>query len=146
MKRLFLLLAAVGILGAAFLAPGANAAVGIQKWESLTCKSNEDLPAITKPEDFGKPEIKYEKEMTEPAGQCKGENLESLFTQAAGLANANRQGLPSYPSRSPRRELDFILHSAEIEINRFEIPDVQFSDHLPLICDFTINERARRAA
>ena len=69
-----------------------------------------------------------------------------LFTQAAGLANANTEGLPSYPSRSPRRELDFILHSSQIEVNHFEIPDVQFSDHLPLICDFTIHERARRAA
>jgi endonuclease/exonuclease/phosphatase family metal-dependent hydrolase len=54
--------------------------------------------------------------------------------------------LPSYPSRSPRKELDFILHSAQIEVNRFEIPDVQFSDHLPLICDFTIHESALQAA
>jgi endonuclease/exonuclease/phosphatase family metal-dependent hydrolase len=69
-----------------------------------------------------------------------------LFTQAAGLASANLQGLPSYPSRSPRKELDFILHSAHIVVNRFEIPDVQFSDHLPLICDFTIHEPARQAA
>src|SRR5271169_4312402 len=37
-----------------------------------------------------------------------------LFTQAAGLKNANAHGLPSYPSRSPRKELDFILHSAQI--------------------------------
>src|SRR5271163_3209954 len=69
-----------------------------------------------------------------------------LFTQAAGLTNANAHGLPSYPSRSPRKELDFILHSAQIEVNRFEIPDVQFSDHLPLICDFTIQKTAQRAA
>ncbi|MCW2980136.1 MAG: hypothetical protein JWO14_1863 [Solirubrobacterales bacterium] len=88
MKRLLLLLVAVGVLGAAFMASTANAAVGIQKWESLTCKSNEDLPAITNPkEDFGKPEVKYEKEMTEPAGQCRGENLESLYTQAGGHPN-----------------------------------------------------------
>ena len=40
-----------------------------------------------------------------------------LFTQAAGLTNANARGLPSYPSRSPRKELDFILHSAQIEVN-----------------------------
>jgi endonuclease/exonuclease/phosphatase family metal-dependent hydrolase len=66
--------------------------------------------------------------------------------QAAGLANANAHGLPSYPSSSPRKELDFILHSAQIEINRFEIPPIQLSDHLPLICDFTILERAQRAA
>src|SRR5271166_4350376 len=75
-----------------------------------------------------------------------GEHEIYLFTQAAGLKNANVQGLPSYPSRSPRKELDFILHSSLIEVNRFEIPDIQLSDHLPLICDFTIHESARAAA
>jgi endonuclease/exonuclease/phosphatase family metal-dependent hydrolase len=69
-----------------------------------------------------------------------------LFMQAAGLSNANARGLPSYPSNSPRKELDFILHSAQIEVNRFEIPTVQFSDHLPLICDFTIHQCAQQAA
>lgn len=69
-----------------------------------------------------------------------------LFMQAAGLANANALSLPSYPSSSPRKELDFILHSGQIEVNRFEIPLVQFSDHLPLICDFTIHQRSHAAA
>ena len=62
-----------------------------------------------------------------------------LFTQAAGLTSANLRGLPSYPSKSPRMELDFILHSAQIQVDRFEIPDVRLSDHLPLICDFRVN-------
>jgi endonuclease/exonuclease/phosphatase (EEP) superfamily protein YafD len=69
-----------------------------------------------------------------------------LFTQAAGLTNANAGGLPSYPSHSPRKELDFILHSAQIQVDRFEIPDVRLSDHLPLVCDFTINAHAQQAA
>ena len=69
-----------------------------------------------------------------------------LFTEAARLSNANVRGLPSYPSRSPRKELDFILHSERIEIDRFEIPDVRLSDHLPLICDFTVRAHAQRAA
>jgi endonuclease/exonuclease/phosphatase family metal-dependent hydrolase len=69
-----------------------------------------------------------------------------LFTQAAGLRSANTEGLFSYPSRSPRKELDFILHSAQIRVNRFDIPDVQFSDHLPLVCDFTIESGAMLAA
>ena len=51
--------------------------------------------------------------------------------------------MPSYPSRSPRKEIDFILHSSQFEVNRFEIPDVQFSDHLPLVCDFTIQGGGR---
>jgi endonuclease/exonuclease/phosphatase family metal-dependent hydrolase len=69
-----------------------------------------------------------------------------LFTEAARLSNANVRGLPSYPSRSPRKELDFILHSERIQIDRFEIPDVRLSDHLPLVCDFTVQTTARRAA
>jgi endonuclease/exonuclease/phosphatase family metal-dependent hydrolase len=69
-----------------------------------------------------------------------------LFMQAAGLTSANVQGLPSYPSSSPRKELDFILHSAQIHVNRFEMPPVKFSDHLPLVCDFTIHHEALEAA
>jgi endonuclease/exonuclease/phosphatase family metal-dependent hydrolase len=69
-----------------------------------------------------------------------------LFMQAAGLSSANAQGLPSYPSSSPRKELDFILHSEQIQVNRFAMPAVRFSDHLPLVCDFTIHQRAQAAA
>ncbi len=67
-----------------------------------------------------------------------GEHEIYLFTRASGLTSANLKGLPSYPSRNPRKELDFILHSREIHVDRFSIPDVRLSDHLPLVCDFTI--------
>ncbi len=66
-----------------------------------------------------------------------------LFCEAAGLVSANPRGTPTYPSSSPRRELDFILHSKSIEITHFEIPRVLFSDHLPLICDFTVHNANR---
>lgn len=61
-----------------------------------------------------------------------------LFMKASGLRNANTEGLPSYPTRSPRLELDFVLCSSEIEITGFQVPAVPFSDHLPLICDFEV--------
>jgi endonuclease/exonuclease/phosphatase family metal-dependent hydrolase len=67
-----------------------------------------------------------------------GDNEIQLFLAASGLTNANRDALPSHPSRSPRRQIDFILHSPEIRVTRFEMPQVMFSDHLPLICDFEI--------
>jgi hypothetical protein len=87
MKRLLLLLVAVGVLGAVFLAPGANAAVGISKWESLTCKENADLPAPL-PEKFGsKEEVLPESALPAPPGQCKGSTPEKLFTQAGGHPN-----------------------------------------------------------
>jgi endonuclease/exonuclease/phosphatase family metal-dependent hydrolase len=69
-----------------------------------------------------------------------------LFNQAAGLTSANVNGIPSYPSRNPRKELDFILCSKDIQVNRFEIPDVRLSDHLPLICDFTVRQQPKPAA
>jgi endonuclease/exonuclease/phosphatase family metal-dependent hydrolase len=65
-----------------------------------------------------------------------------LFMEAAGLQSANQDGRPSYPSRDPRLELDFILYSPGITVNRFEVPAVEFSDHLPLICDFEIDTDA----
>jgi len=67
-----------------------------------------------------------------------GEDEIFLFMKAAGLNNANHDSLPTYPTRRPRIELDFILYSHGIEISQFEIPQVAFSDHLPLICDFEV--------
>src|ERR1700690_1678921 len=52
-----------------------------------------------------------------------------LFMRAAGLRSANSAGLPSFPARVPRAELDFILVSEGIEVTDFRIPDVRFSDH-----------------
>ncbi len=70
-----------------------------------------------------------------------GEHEIYLFMQASGLRSANTEGKPSYPSRNPRRELDFILYSDGIEITNFSVPQVQFSDHLPLVCDLRVVAR-----
>jgi endonuclease/exonuclease/phosphatase family metal-dependent hydrolase len=67
-----------------------------------------------------------------------GENEIYLFMRAAGLTSANTEGLPTYPSRAPRKELDFVLYQEGIEVTDFQVPQVRFSDHLPLICDFEI--------
>jgi len=69
-----------------------------------------------------------------------------LFMHAAGLRSANTRGLPSYPSHSPRRELDFILYGAGIEVTDFRVPAVLYSDHLPLVCDFQVRAGAATAA
>jgi len=61
-----------------------------------------------------------------------------LFMQASGLRSANVRGAPSYPARAPRVELDFILVSPDIEVRDFRVPDVRFSDHRPVICDFEV--------
>ena len=67
-----------------------------------------------------------------------GENEIYLFMRAAKLQSANPDGIPTYPSRSPRKELDFILYQDGIEVINFEVPLVKFSDHLPLVCDFEV--------
>jgi endonuclease/exonuclease/phosphatase family metal-dependent hydrolase len=68
-----------------------------------------------------------------------GENEIYLFLRAAGLTSANIASKPTYPSRAPRKELDFVLYQEGIEVTNFEVPDVRLSDHLPLICDFEVN-------
>ncbi len=74
-----------------------------------------------------------------------GEREIGLFLAASGLKNANAERLPSYPSNHPRRHLDFILYSKGINIREFRVPQVPFSDHLPLIMDFDIEvEREQR--
>jgi endonuclease/exonuclease/phosphatase family metal-dependent hydrolase len=61
------------------------------------------------------------------------------FMDVLRLSSANLLDAPTFPSRSPRWQLDFILHSPEIRITHFEVAKgIRLSDHLPLICDFEI--------
>ena len=75
-----------------------------------------------------------------------GEDELYLFMEASGMRSANVEKLPSYPSQSPRKELDFILYGSGVEIVDFQIPRVCYSDHLPLVCDFRISGCEERAA
>jgi len=67
-----------------------------------------------------------------------GDRELQLFLAATDLHSANSNGQPSHPSRAPRRQLDYIFHSPEIQVIRFQIPQVKFSDHAPLVCDFEV--------
>jgi endonuclease/exonuclease/phosphatase (EEP) superfamily protein YafD len=66
--------------------------------------------------------------------------------KACRLHSANTDSLPSYPSRSPRKELDFVHYGDGVRVTRFAIPSVRLSDHLPLVCDFEIDKRSQAAA
>ncbi|MBW2512736.1 MAG: endonuclease/exonuclease/phosphatase family protein [Deltaproteobacteria bacterium] len=68
-----------------------------------------------------------------------GEREIDLFLAATGLQNANTRNLPTFPSSQPRRHLDFVLHSKEIEVVDFQVPSVTFSDHLPVLVDFNVD-------
>ncbi|MBT8141619.1 MAG: endonuclease [Gammaproteobacteria bacterium] len=63
----------------------------------------------------------------------------NLFKQATGLLSANKDSLPTFPSDKPRLELDFVLYEKPIQIDNFTVCDVQYSDHRPLVVDFSLN-------
>ena len=74
-----------------------------------------------------------------------GDREMALFLAATGLKSANAEGMPSYPSISPRKELDYIFYSPEIRTTNFYIPPVMLSDHAPLVWDFKIAGEADKS-
>lgn len=71
----------------------------------------------------------------------RGKREAELFLAATKLQSANVEGLPTFPSWRPRQELDFVFYSEGINISDLQVPPVTFSDHLPVVCDFDLNER-----
>jgi endonuclease/exonuclease/phosphatase family metal-dependent hydrolase len=65
-----------------------------------------------------------------------GEQEVRLFLAATGLKNSHVSNSPTFPSWKPKRHLDFILHSPGISVERCWMPDIHFSDHLRVVCDF----------
>ena len=61
-----------------------------------------------------------------------------LFRAATGLTSANAENIATFPSWTPKRELDYVLYSEEVTPKSFSVPDVGFSDHLPLVFDFEV--------
>jgi len=68
----------------------------------------------------------------------KGRDELELFREAAGLLEFNGELEPTYPSWNPKHALDFVLHTPTIEMKRYNVPQVGYSDHLPVICDFEV--------
>jgi hypothetical protein len=79
-RRLFIAIAVMA-LGAVFAAPAAHAEFGIEKWQALTCKENEDTPKV------GEAPIVGLAPLPQSPGQCTKETPEKWFTQAAGHPN-----------------------------------------------------------
>ncbi len=48
---------------------------------------------------------------------------------------------PTFPSYKPEKVLDYILTTKEIEVTRYEVLPVAFSDHLPVLMDFTVKKQ-----
>lgn len=64
------------------------------------------------------------------------------FLTATSLKSANLNGLRTFPSSVPMMELDYILHSPEIIVHKLAVPQISLSDHLPLVCDFSLRSEA----
>jgi len=62
----------------------------------------------------------------------------SIFLKATGMKSCNLEHVPTFPSWTPDRELDFICHDEQIIPQRFRVPKIQISDHRPLIFDFDV--------
>jgi len=62
----------------------------------------------------------------------------NIFLESTHLKSANVNNIRTFPSRTPRMELDFILHSPEITIHSLDVPRINLSDHLPMVCDFSL--------
>src|SRR3954451_5094755 len=83
--------------GALLVAPAflQAAPVTITKWESLTCKEDNELPVTP-----GVPEPGYESTLPTPPEQCVGADLSKLYSQAASHPNFGIAdfSIATYPS------------------------------------------------
>jgi len=59
------------------------------------------------------------------------------FMLAHELRDADEDAQPSFPSWRPRHHLDFILYGPGLALDGFHLPDVPYSDHLPMIADLS---------
>ena len=66
-----------------------------------------------------------------------GGNAETeKIMEALDLYDPNLEQLPTFPSSSPKFQLDHVLCSKSIRTIDFKIPQIECSDHLPIIFDF----------
>ena len=71
------------------------------------------------------------------------EELRPLMA-ATGLSDADASGRPTFPSRRPTRRLDCLLTTPGVRVRTFDLPAVELSDHLPLLCDIDIDSEGDR--
>ena len=65
----------------------------------------------------------------------KGDHELSQFMENTGLLIA-RHNLKTFPSWKPKKCLDHVLHSKDVNVGKISVPKVNLSDHLPIIVDF----------
>ncbi|MDF3128510.1 endonuclease/exonuclease/phosphatase family protein [Kiritimatiellaeota bacterium B1221] len=68
----------------------------------------------------------------------QGKKELELFKDAAGLIEPDGEDAPTFPSWKPKHDLDFVLHTPQVRVNHIHVPQVLYSDHLPVVCDFEV--------
>lgn len=69
----------------------------------------------------------------------KGKQELELFREAAGLLEFDGNPKPTFPSWKPKVALDFVFHTPSVQMVRYHVPQVLYSDHLPIVCDFEVD-------
>ena len=46
----------------------------------------------------------------------------------------------TYPTYNPKKRFDYILTSKEIDVKKYEVLDLKYSDHLPIMIDFSVKK------
>lgn len=60
------------------------------------------------------------------------------LTKGTGFKDVDDKARPTFPSRMPTLRLDYMLIDGDIRIEKVDVPKTCLSDHLPLVCDFSI--------
>lgn len=64
--------------------------------------------------------------------------LEYFLKKTNMLNAAEDRDVKTYPSWKPKHHLDHILISQEIKVNSYEVLNIDYSDHLPVLLDFEL--------
>lgn len=66
-------------------------------------------------------------------------------THLRDMIKLDKKSLPlTEPAWHPTRRLDYILTSPEIKVKKYSVLDFHFSDHLPLMIDFTFRKTNKK--
>ncbi len=62
------------------------------------------------------------------------------FMRSTGFKTWDHLERPTFPSRTPRLKLDYLLTGRGLNVKKIDIPGIRLSDHLPLVCDFNVDK------
>lgn len=80
------------------------------------------------------------------AGDFNTANGEKEIHKMLKQTGLNHKFLPprkrylTYPTCHPRKRLDYVLASEDIDVKNYEVLDVHLSDHLPVLIDFEVRK------